>query len=207
MLGWIFAALTIILFLGSVIMFFGKKELSNKMERLIRIGFISAGALFICCIALSVTDRDNKETARMETEDVLMQEYTLRAMDTGTSISGGGAGAAGFAYATLNSSDNYQFLYELSDGGIKKMSISAKDTTLYELEEGSTETPRLEEWVSTTYEVTTVDESAMKYFRPFWRPLKASYDVKEDLFFSIPDTTYKAYIPAGSVITVFDVMG
>jgi len=114
----------------------------------------------------------------------------------------------GFIYGEMTTTNEYVFLYKTEDGGYKKISLPAEEVTLYELPDDATETPRIEEYDVKMLKEISVDESQKVFFKPFWRECKKPYVKYENYGLVIaPETAYKVYVPAGSIVSSFDVMG
>lgn len=118
-----------------------------------------------------------------ETPDIAVTNIPILCAKDNSDISGGMSRGIFYVQASVSEKSEYHYYYQLEDGGIKLGTIPADATTIYYVGEG--EDAYLETTVETTYTwnynnnpATIWDENA--------------------------ETTYKLYVPEGSVTSVYE---
>lgn len=118
-----------------------------------------------------------------EVPDVSTTSRTVICAKDNSSITGSISGSILYIHGSVSEESVYQYYYQLEDGGIKQGTIPAESTTIYFVETG--EEPHLDTVVTTKYCKNNNNS-------PATRCLETS------------ETTYKLYVPEGSVMNVYE---
>ena len=118
-----------------------------------------------------------------ETPEITVINTSILCAKDNSVISGGMSGGIFYVRASVSEKSEYHYYYQQEDGGIKLGTIPAEDTTIYYVEEE--EDSYLETTVETTYIWNYNDNPAT-------------------IFDEISETTYKLYVPEGSVTSVYE---
>lgn len=142
------------------------------------IGIIVTGIVFI--IAGGMYFNNFK---KCEVPDVSTTTCAIMCAKDNSSISGSMSGSILYVQGSVSGESVYKYYYQLEDGGIKQGTIPADSTTIYFIKPG--EEAYLEIIVTTEYYLDYNNTPVTR------------------CFFS-PETTYKLYVPEGSVTNVYE---
>lgn len=115
--------------------------------------------------------------------DVSITSSTVICAKDNSSITGNISGSILYVHGSVSEESVYKYYYQLEDGGIKQGTIPADLTTIYFVKSG--EEGYLESVVTTEYLLNNNNTPATR-------------------FLEISRTTYKLYVPEGSVTNVYE---
>ncbi len=125
---------------------------------------------------------------RCEVPDVSTTRVTVICAKDNSSITGSISGSILYVHGSVSEESVYQYYYQLEDGGIKQGTIPAESTTIYFVEAG--EEAYLETVITTEYWMNNNNIPATRCLE--LEALETS------------ETTYKLYVPEGSVTNVYE---
>lgn len=120
---------------------------------------------------------------KCEVPDVSTTSSTVICAKDNSSVTGSISGSILYVHGSVSKKSVYKYYYQLEDGGIKQGTIPADSTTIYFVKAG--EEAYLETVVTTEYWMNNNNT-------PATRCLETS------------ETTYKLYVPEGSVTNVYE---
>ena len=135
----------------------------------------------IAFIVIGIMYLNNLEEC--EVPDVSTKISTVICAKDNSSIAGSISGSILYVHGSVSEESVYKYYYQLEDGGIKQGTIPADSTTIYFVETG--EEAFLETVITTEYWINNNNS-------PATRCLETS------------ETTYKLYVPEGSVINAYE---
>lgn len=166
----------ILLFISVCLYILLKKELEDCVP--FRISIV------ITVIAFIVTGiMYNNNLKKCEVPDVSITSSTVICAKDNSSITGSISGSVLYVYGSVSEESVYKYYYQLEDGGIKQGTIPADSTTIYFVKAG--EEAYLETIVTTEYYMNNNHSPATRYGET-------------------SETTYKLYVPEGSVTNVYE---
>ena len=133
------------------------------------------------CVILVMYLSNIKEA---EEKEVTVASQNIVCVKDGDSVEGGVSGGIFFVYGQVSGKSVYKYYYQIEDGGFRQGSIPADSTTIYYLEDG--ENPHLD---------TIVTKTVL---------INYNNNPPTDAGTKDSKTTYKIYVPKGSVTNVYE---